>query len=92
MSQDTHQYPLRLPADLRDRLDAAAAASGRSRHAEILARLKDSFEIGQKGATRLVAKDIQAEYKVVSDAETQMLSIFRKWPPDKQLSFLVLFR
>ncbi|MDH1299670.1 Arc family DNA-binding protein [Achromobacter sp. GD03932] len=36
-------YPLRLPADLRDRLEAAAAKGGRSLNSEINIRLEHSF-------------------------------------------------
>ncbi|QWF19304.1 Arc family DNA-binding protein [Lysobacter capsici] len=43
---DRHQikpYPLRMQEELRERLDAAAGANGRSLHAEILARLESSL-------------------------------------------------
>lgn len=36
-------FPLRLPDDLRERIDAAAGAGARSVNAEIVARLYDSF-------------------------------------------------
>lgn len=37
------QFKLRLPSELKDRLDKAAAASGRSLSAEMVKRLEDSF-------------------------------------------------
>ena len=43
---DRHQqkpYPLRMPDELRARLEEAAAAGSRSLHAEIVARLQASF-------------------------------------------------
>ena len=43
---DRHQikpYPLRMPDELRERLDEAAKTIGRSLHAEIVARLAASF-------------------------------------------------
>ena len=43
---DKHQaqsYPLRMPADLKERVVGAAKESGRSLHAEIVARLQASF-------------------------------------------------
>ena len=35
-----------MPADLKARIDAAAASNGRSINAECVARLTESFEIG----------------------------------------------
>lgn len=35
---------IRLPAELRQKLDEAAARSGRSRNSEILVRLAESFD------------------------------------------------
>lgn len=37
-------YPLRLPADLREQLDAHAQANERSLNGEIVARLKESLQ------------------------------------------------
>lgn len=37
-------YPLRMPAELRAALEAAAVGVGRSLHAEILARLEGALE------------------------------------------------
>ncbi|WP_307616690.1 Arc family DNA-binding protein [Variovorax boronicumulans] len=62
MATDRHQapsYPLRMPEDLKAKLSEAAAAGGRSLHAELLVRLQDSFvESAPKGdasSTLLVA-------------------------------------
>jgi len=44
---DRHQdpsYPLRMPKQLRERLERAAEEAGRSVNAEIVARLRESFE------------------------------------------------
>lgn len=38
-------YPLRLSADLRDRLEQTAQVAGRSLNAEIVARLQESYEL-----------------------------------------------
>lgn len=43
---DRHQapsYPLRMPPELKERVANAAKASGRSMHAEVVARLQQSF-------------------------------------------------
>lgn len=42
-SRDEVQANLRLPADLRDKLKAAAQQNHRSMTAEVVARLEDSF-------------------------------------------------
>lgn len=43
MSREDPQMKIRLPADLKDQIDAAAKQSGRSMNAEIVARLENSF-------------------------------------------------
>lgn len=48
MTSDRHNiapYPLRLQPEVRARLEAAAKESGRSLHAEIVARLEASFDV-----------------------------------------------
>ena len=52
MATDRHQapsYPLRMPDELKARIQAAADASGRSLHAELLHRLQNSFESREVG-------------------------------------------
>ncbi|MBB5444665.1 MULTISPECIES: Arc family DNA-binding protein [unclassified Paraburkholderia] len=43
MSRDDHQMKIRLPAELKDSIEGAAAANKRSLNAEIVARLEQSF-------------------------------------------------
>lgn len=45
MSRDITPFGLRMPAELKSRVDAAAAKNGRSINAEVIARLQDSFEV-----------------------------------------------
>lgn len=45
MSREDPQMKIRLPADLKDQIEAAAKDSGRSMNAEIVARLEQSFGI-----------------------------------------------
>jgi hypothetical protein len=40
-------YPLRMPEDLRDKIEATAQDTGRSVNQEIVQRLSDSFEAGK---------------------------------------------
>lgn len=44
MSRDINPFGLRMPGDLRERVEHAAAKSGRSLNAEILDRLQRSFQ------------------------------------------------
>jgi predicted DNA-binding protein len=44
MSRDITPFGLRMPAELKARVDAAATKSGRSINAEVVARLQESFE------------------------------------------------
>lgn len=43
MSREDPQMKIRLPADLKDQIEAAAKESGRSMNAEIVARLQESL-------------------------------------------------
>lgn len=45
MSREDPQMKIRLPADLKDQIEAASKQSGRSMNAEILARLQSSFDL-----------------------------------------------
>lgn len=47
MSREDPQMKIRLPADLKDQIEASAKESGRSMNAEIVARLEGSFELRQ---------------------------------------------
>lgn len=44
MSREDPQMKIRLPADLKDQIEAASKQSGRSMNAEIVARLEGSFQ------------------------------------------------
>lgn len=45
-------YPLRMPEDLREKLEVAAKNGSRSLHAEVIARLEASFEEPAHGVDR----------------------------------------
>jgi Arc-like DNA binding domain len=53
MTREDPQMKIRLPAEMRDRIAAAAEASGRSMNAEIIARLEASFSGGGDNASLL---------------------------------------
>jgi len=56
MSRTDPQFNLRLPVDLKAKLEAAAEASKRSTTAEILARLSATFEIDEMMAKRTMGE------------------------------------
>ena len=69
---DRHQaqsYPLRLPADLKAKVEEAAAASGRSLNAEIIARLEITFVPPEESMSvadlRKVLKALQSDVKAI---------------------------
>lgn len=84
-----------MPDALREALEREAQINGRSLNAEILARLGASLggELdGTPSAIRNHVQETAGRYgESMSDAERSMLTVFRRWPADKQLSFLVLF-
>lgn len=92
--QETYQYPLRIPTELRDWIENESKMNGRSINSEIVARLYASFGDKEKGkpVSPVVAKEPQGPYDFLSGNERQMLALFRRWPAEKQLSFLVLFK
>lgn len=62
------QFKLRLPTDLKGRLEAAAAASGKSLSAEIVARLESTFSEADKLVAReqekvQIARELLAELR-----------------------------
>lgn len=44
MARTDQQFPLRLPPELKEKLENAAKESGRSKNAEAVYRLEESFE------------------------------------------------
>ncbi|MFM0031177.1 Arc family DNA-binding protein [Paraburkholderia madseniana] len=51
MARDEPQINLRMPADLKARLEQAASENRRSTTAEIMARLEESFASEKSGST-----------------------------------------
>lgn len=50
MARDDPQINLRIPLELKERLDAASSQKKRSLTAEVVARLEASFSLGGDGA------------------------------------------
>jgi len=81
-----------MPPDLRAKLQNEADLVGRSLNSEILARLAESFNKKQKQVTQIALDSNDASYNGLTDTERSMLTLFKRWSPEKQLSFLVLFK
>lgn len=65
MSRSDPQFNLRIPADLKDQIEKAASAVGRSATAEIVHRLRQSFERTSEALTkREVVAEAQASVSV----------------------------
>lgn len=84
-------FGVRMSPELKARLEAAAKINGRSLNAEVVARLQESLD--QKGEQRIASTgEPSAAYRPMSDGEQKMLALYRRWSPEQQLSFLVLFK
>lgn len=91
MSRDIPPYGLRMPPELRTKIERLAELNGRSLNAEINARLLSTIEEGKPHAISPAVKEEPAEYSL-NRPESEMLTLFRRWTADRQLAFLVLFR
>jgi hypothetical protein len=93
MSRSYPMFGLRMPPELKDKINREAKINGRSLNAEIVDRLKKSLEphLHAEGTHRLEqqAGNYTPE---ITDIERQLLSIFRRMPVEKQLALLSLFK
>lgn len=93
--RDIHPFGVRMPSELKERIDREARINGRSLNTEIVTRLKGSLEASvlQSPGNAYTAKQQAGVYELgVNDIERQLLSIFRRLPVDKQLALLSLFK
>ncbi len=72
---DRHQapsYPLRMPPDLKERMTGSAKESGRSLHAEIVARLQrsfDSVDANQRDKLAVAVVTLKLLQRLVADVD-----------------------
>jgi hypothetical protein len=83
MSREDQHFRLRLPADLREKIEAAAAESRRSLTAEILARLESTFYVPTAPQR---TPDVVRDMKMVSDALLQAVTEIQKTGRSLRLS------
>lgn len=93
-TRDINPFGLRMQPELKDLLDREAKISGRSLNAEIVHRLQLSIDNQEKPkSSYTVAQQAAPGYTPdLNDIERQMISIFRRMPPEKQLALLSLFK
>ena len=72
MSRDYPQFKLRLPPELRARINEAAAGNHRSVNAEIVARIQQSFGYG---ATATADTPAQRALHAADQAESAILAL-----------------
>lgn len=93
--RETKPFGVRMPEEIKAELSRQAAINGRSLNQEIVARLKSS--LGQVVAISPNGYTVQspgagAYGEIMTDADRQLLGIFRKLSPEKQLALLSLLR
>lgn len=69
------QFNLRLPDDLRDRIEATARKNGRSMNTEIVARLMESLEVEQGDDTDAT---VQAVRQALGPQLDRILALLEK--------------
>ena len=87
MSREYPMFGLRMPPDLRDRLESKKKINNRSLNAEICSRLERSLD-EETGRYRL--EQGVSEYSTLPDYERQLLTHYRKLSPERQLALLTL--
>ncbi|QXQ04289.1 Arc family DNA-binding protein [Stenotrophomonas indicatrix] len=80
-------FGLRMQPDLRDRLEAAAAAEGRSLNAEIVARLEESFQMEEgveslEQMTGALEHSQQLLMKSMTQFQAKMDMLIHSLPPE----------
>lgn len=70
------QFPLRLPEGMRERIKEAARLSGRSMNSEIIARLEDTFSVGEPPTSPEELAKFMAEMRAVLRVYTKRPDVF----------------
>lgn len=85
--QSTH---VRMPSRLKQDIDFHAKSNNRSLNAEIVQRLQDSLTARQDHGTKQAPiSPYSGELPMI---EQQLLNIFRRLTPEKQLALISLFK
>lgn len=90
--RDLPPTAVRLSPELRHQLAREAAINGRSLHAEILHRLRQSLDPDGAAAAANRVGEPRAAYAEHSDSERALLTLFKRLSPEKQLALLSLLK
>lgn len=84
-------FGVRMPPELKARIEAEARANGRSMNTEVVARLWESLQEPRK-LTAMHPEPPAYMANGLSESEKLLLQLFRRMSPEKQLALLALFK
>lgn len=82
---------IRMPVDLKGRLQREAFVNGRKLTGEVNVRLEKSLEQTKPALVTVHHTNEKGPASALSDTDRAMLEVFRKLPPKRQLALLSLF-
>lgn len=85
MARDDPQFRIRLPAELKSRIEKLAASNHRSLNAEIVVRLESSLQTPSRIAISIEGGDLLVGK---TEREKELLIFWRELPEEKQEAFL----
>ena len=75
MARTDQQFPLRLPPELKEKLENACKESGRSKNAEAVYRLEQSFEHQENSDIALLKQQIERMDQTIKTLATTLQSV-----------------
>ena len=91
MTREINPFGLRMPNELKEQLEREAKFNGRSLNSELVDRLRKSLEPAIRSGNNTVNQPSANYAPELTETERQLLSVFRRMPPEKQLALLSLF-
>ena len=94
MSREHKMFGLRMPPELRVKLDQAALKSKRSLNQEIIERLTRSLDEGYTARPKVTVLTTEQDRAPIqlSEAETVLLTTFNRLSVERQLAWLSLLK
>jgi hypothetical protein len=81
-----------MPPELRERIERESKINGRSLNAEIVNILQRCCGTKKVDSVYRVEDAGKAEYSSLADSERQLLTLFKRMEPEKQLALLSLIK
>ena len=91
MDDEVTNVLIRMPVDLKGRLQREAFVNGRKLTGEVNVRLEKSLEQTKPALVTVLQTNEKGPASALSDTDRAMLEVFRKLPPKRQLALLSLF-